>query len=137
MESDEFIAAARTMLGVRWKHQGRHPQFGVDCAGFAVCAARMCGHGTIDRTDYARAPSASDFVEQLKKNGDMIRIGDEQPGDVMIFEFGGNPQHLGILTAVDPPMMIHAFATARKVVEHRMDDEWLARRRFIFRLRDQ
>ena len=137
MTTDEFIAAARSMLGVRFKHQGRSPEFGVDCAGLAACAAVKCGHEPVDRNDYARWPSFSDLLEQVKKNCDQVPPGSERPGDLMLFETAGRLQHLGILTETNPPSMIHAYAPQRKVVEHRMDAEWLAKRRFIFRIRQQ
>lgn len=37
----EFIRRARSCVGVRFRHQGRDPKTGLDCAGLAAWA--MCG----------------------------------------------------------------------------------------------
>lgn len=136
MIADDFIAAARGMLGVPFKHQGRSPRFGLDCAGLAVCAARQCGLNVEDFTAYQRLPNTSDFLATLHKNCDRLLAGEERPGDLLIFEFSNNPQHLAILTA--PGRIIHAYGAGAiaKVVEHDMDATWRAKQRAAFRLRE-
>jgi cell wall-associated NlpC family hydrolase len=134
MIPDQFIAAARSMLGVRFHHQGRHPEHGVDCAGLAVCAAAKCGFIADDHTNYQRQPAVSDFLATLAKNCERIPRGEEQPGDLLIFEFDNNPQHLAILT--QPNRIIHAYALLRKVVEHDIDATWHAKLRAVFRIKE-
>ena len=134
MKPDEFIAAARLMLGVRFRHQGRDPVLGVDCAGLAVCAAKRCGYEAQDYTDYKRTPKASDFIAVLLRQCDRVRPGDETPGDLWVFQFENSPQHLAIQTG--PRSIIHARADLRKVVEHDLDSEWLSRRVCVFRLKE-
>lgn len=36
---ESVIAEARALLGVRFAHQGRHPQHGLDCLGFLLVVA--------------------------------------------------------------------------------------------------
>jgi cell wall-associated NlpC family hydrolase len=133
MTPDEFIASARTMLGVRFHHQGRNAEHGLDCAGLAVCAAANCGFQAIDYTTYHRQPETSDFLLTLAKNCDRIQRGNQQPGDLLIFEFDNNPQHLAIMTG--PNSIIHAYSLVRRVVEHDLDDTWKAKLRAVFRIR--
>ena len=41
--------------------------------------------------------------------------------------FNSDPQHFGFLSAVQPDYMIHAYAGARRVVEHGIDHVWQRR----------
>jgi hypothetical protein len=43
---------------------------------------------------------------------------------VALFRINKEPQHVGIITDIG---IIHAYAQARKVVEHNLDDWWKAR----------
>lgn len=134
---NDFVAAARSMLGLRFHHQGRSEQFGVDCAGLAVCAARKCGFEAIDFTNYKRTPNSSDFLATIRKNCVLVKAGEERPGDLWIFEFANNPQHLAIQTESNPVRIIHAYAPLRKVVEHDIDATWMERRRAVFRIKEE
>ena len=136
MNPDSFIAAARSMLGVPFMHQGRNAKLGVDCAGLAVLAARECGFEVEDYTDYQRTPAVSDFIDCLLRHCEIVKPGSERAGDLWIFQFAGNPQHLAIQTG--PDSMIHAYALfPRKVIEHRIDEQWRAKRAMVFRIKEQ
>ncbi|MCE3608080.1 NlpC/P60 family protein [Massilia sp. P8910] len=136
--NSQLVAAARTMLGVRFMHQGRHPELGLDCAGLAVCSARACGYEVIDNPEYKRAPDSSFFLEFLRANCDQVQPGDERPGDFFIFATPNRgPQHLAIMTESEPPAMIHAHGPQGKVVEHNIDAAWLRQRRHIFRIKEK
>lgn len=52
-ERNAFIAAARSMLGVRWRHQGRTVR-GVDCGGLVAYAMKATGRPIADTPIYGR-----------------------------------------------------------------------------------
>lgn len=133
LDPQEFIDAARSMLGTKFKHQGRHPKFGLDCAGLAVCSARKCGYPVVDFVAYDRMPLESDFLATLRRNCVEVPPGQERRGDLWLFKFNGNSQHVAIQTEENPPTMIHAAITHRAVVEHAIDETWRARRAAVFR----
>jgi cell wall-associated NlpC family hydrolase len=137
MTPQDFINAARSMIGVRFHHQGRHPTAGVDCAGLVVCSANKCGVTPGDYNDYQRTPISTDFIEHILKHCDVVQPGDEQPGDLWVFKFANNPQHVAIQTESNPLKMIHAYAPLRKVVEHGIDATWQARRHAVYRPKEQ
>lgn len=56
-QRDAFVAAARSMLGVKWRHQGRQP-WAVDCLGLIVLAMRAAGREVQDREGYPATRSA-------------------------------------------------------------------------------
>lgn len=126
-ERERFITAARAYLHVRWRHQGRS-KAGVDCAGMLVCAMRDIGKPPLDSADYGRYPRGQQLQALLRANcGDPLPAADPmQSGDVVLMQFKGEPSHLGVLTGY--PLggfgLLHAFAQNRKVVEHRLDDQW-------------
>ena len=52
-DPDAIIAAARSWLGVPWRHQGRTRQ-GVHCAGLVVLVGRELGLADYDTHAYGR-----------------------------------------------------------------------------------
>lgn len=130
-----LIAEARSYLGVRFRHQGRSRQ-GVDCAGLiAVCLIAL-GREPTDVEAYGREPLNQGLRAMLVENfGEPIAKADMQPGDVALMRFRGEPSHVGLVT--DYPYgglaLIHAFAQVKKVVEHRIDSEWLGNIVEVFR----
>lgn len=112
------------MLGTRFHHQGRLPGIGLDCGGLIVCAAREAGFIINDRHGYSTLPHGGMFEQALLEHCDIIDIKDATIGDILLFRFDGDPQHIGIISEVDPMMMIHADASVRRVVEHIIDIAW-------------
>jgi len=135
MTGAEFASAARTMLGTPFHHQGRVPGIGLDCAGLAVCAAAQCGHTISDRSGYGRIPAHNLFAQCIAEQCDPIALPDVRPGDLLSFAFRLEPQHVAIVTAIDPVMLIHALKDAKRVVENSLDATWQGRLRGVWRLR--
>lgn len=135
MKRDDFVKTCRGYLDTPFRHQGRLPGVGLDCAGVAVCAARECGEEVADFLAYSRLPSSAVFLETIGKSCDRIRLSESLPGDLLVFEFDANPQHLAILTEASPMYIIHAYTPARKVVEHILDEQWKKKIRAVFRIR--
>lgn len=135
MTRDEFIAAARGYLGTPFHHQGRIKGVGVDCAGTVYCALADCGYPTEDVQGYARTPSGMLFMATVLKHSDPISRSQVNPGDLMVFAFQAEPQHVAIVTGVSPLTLLHAYMQVGKVVEHGIDETWERRLRGCFRLK--
>lgn len=116
---EAIVAAARSFLGVKYRHQGVDPESGVDCRGLLICVAGRLGVQTKDehRMNYKRQPDPDEFRAALEGELERIPIADAGPGDVLhLFFPRQGPEeatHAGILAAgqYEPLMLIHAFAT--------------------------
>lgn len=117
----EIVSAARKYLGVRWRHQGRS-SLGVDCLGLLVLVGKDLGLESRDTTDYARLPDGARLMRELDEQ--LTRVAEHQAGDILLMRFNSSPQHLAIKTDIG---IIHAYAQARKVVEHSLDSVWSSR----------
>jgi len=54
-----------------------------------------------------------------------VPLSEKCPGDIGLFLIDGNPQHLAIFSDFEGGLgMIHCYAQARGVVEHRLDEQW-------------
>ncbi len=139
----EVIAAARLLLGVRFTHQGRSRD-GVDCLGLLIVTAQSLGltfggEGVeaLDVPTYGTRPDIVLLRKKLDEHLVPIALTDVQPADIVLLKIDGSPQHLALLG--DYPIagelsMIHAYAPARKVVEHRYDAQWRANSYAAYRL---
>lgn len=130
-----LIAAARGYLGVRFRHQGRSER-GIDCAGLVVVSLQAGGREPNDVEAYGREPLNQGLRGMLVENfGEPVPKDEMRSGDVVLMRFRGEPSHVGIVG--DYPYggvsLIHAFAQVKKVVEHRIDDEWLGNIVEVFR----
>ncbi|MFY9326484.1 MAG: NlpC/P60 family protein [Georgfuchsia sp.] len=125
---EQFILAARAYVDAEtpFMHQGRGLH-GLDCIGLIVVAARQIGISIGDRTDYPRDPNG---LLQPALTSQMLAVDHWMPGDVLLMRFGTEPQHVGIFTGTT---LIHAYSSARKVVEHRIDARWSRRVVYAYR----
>lgn len=133
MSGEDIVVAARRWLGTSFHHQGRVRGVGVDCAGLVIGVARELGLMDFDVTGYGHRPDDQEMERLVRVHLAEIPLADAAPGDVLLLLIDGRPQHLGILTDIG---LIHAYAPARKVVEHRIDEVWPARIRAAFRFPD-
>lgn len=132
----DVVATARGWIGTRWRHQGRTRE-GCDCAGLVLCVARELGLIAPDACDvvgYPRLPANG--MLGLACGQHMARVAAPDVGCVALMRFEREPQHLGIFG--DYPggglSLIHAYASNRKVVEHRLDENWRGRIVAVFDL---
>lgn len=129
MTPADFIAAARSYVGVPFRHQGR-TRHGVDCIGLVVCAARDIGLTLADRTDYPRDPNGLLPLEMARQ---FAPVESPQAGDILLMRFRGEPQHVAILAGAT---LIHGYASIGRVVEHGLDAKWRRRIVATYRLRE-
>ncbi len=129
----DVVRMARSLLGTPFLHQGRqrpteaHPG-ALDCAGLVVCVAReLCLVAPdFDVTAYGRVPDGRSLLDHADAHMRRIRRAEMRPGDVMVVDWGQNPQHFCILG--DYPggglSVIHAFSHADgkgSVIEANLD----------------
>jgi cell wall-associated NlpC family hydrolase len=138
MTSDQIVTCARLWLGTRFHHQGRLKKTpacngGVDCLGLLVGVAQelelRSRHGEmlqlIDRTDYTHYPDTHELRAKLAQHLHEIDVSDMAPGDVLLLNIDRRAQHLAIVSGVVPRIsIIHAYAPAKRVVEHVLDAQW-------------
>lgn len=128
----EIIAEARTWLGTPFHHQGRLKGVGVDCAGVVIGVAKALGLSDFDTTAYPRIPSAEQLRRALDANMESIFVQDAKEGDVLVFCFDREEQHVGFLSDVG---IIHSYSQVKKCVEHSLDATWKSRIRGAYRFR--
>lgn len=130
MELTDFqkaiVAEARSWLGTRFAHHGRVKGRSCDCAGLVIGVGAEVGCPIIDEAQYDRKPDGAMLLAHCETQGLRVPIHEAQPGDVALFAFAGEPQHLAILGDyfAGGLSMIHAFSLSRKVIETRLDDSW-------------
>jgi cell wall-associated NlpC family hydrolase len=104
------FAAARGLVGVRFRAQGRDPAFGLDCVGLvAVALARAGARVTLPR-DYALARGV---LPRGAVPAGMVRCAGDATGDVLLCRISALQLHLAIRA---PDGIVHADAAARRVV---------------------
>ena len=132
MKRDDFVRAAKGYVGTPFHHQGRLPGVGLDCAGVIVCATKACGYDVMDVLGYGRIPSQGMLEQAVLDHCDKITLPEVQTGDILLFRFLREPQHLAMF---DDGMLIHAYSTVGRVVENCFDDYWRSRLVGCYRLR--
>jgi cell wall-associated NlpC family hydrolase len=131
---NEFITQCRSYLGTPFRHQGRTPGEGLDCIGVAICAAKELGVDVNDDRTYRMKPNAGLFLRKLREHCTQIDFKDLAVGDLLIFEYDGNPQHVAIVTDLQPLRVLHAAYMHKATVEHCIDDKWLKTLTAVFRI---
>jgi len=123
MTPETIIAAARELLDMPFRHQGRASSGKTDCAGVICHVAESHGLPYADQTNYPRLPGSGRLESALDDQPCLIRVpvSTRQAGDVLLMKFAGDPQHLAIFTG---STIIHAYETVGKVAEHRLDEAW-------------
>lgn len=133
MREKEIVAAARDYIGVPFVHQGRS-RLGLDCLGLLVrvaqdCDLRLDGAPVWQRDEggYGHYPDADHLRAQLEAVLQSAEALAE--GCVVLMQHDGTARHLGVVGeyAGDELSLIHAYAPAKSVVEHRLDEQWRAR----------
>jgi NlpC/P60 family putative phage cell wall peptidase len=136
MNGESIIAEARTWLGTRWQHAQSCKGVGTDCIGFVGGVALACGIPEAKQwasdprwRGYGRTPDPKVLTAACDELLDPVPVSAVECGDVlvMIHERQPFPHHFALVSQVTPLHIIHAYAGARKVVEHIVDATWRAR----------
>ena len=133
-----FVASARSMVGVPFRHRGRSLR-GVDCVGLVALALASQGVSVEDRRSYGRNPERDGLREVCEAHFG-LPVSGMQAGDVALFAWWHDqrtrtPNHVGIL--FDHPngglAVVHALAQNKRVIAHRLDDFTRARIVAVYR----
>lgn len=129
----EIVDKARELIGTPYRHQGRS-RFGVDCVGFVVVILEHFGRLPVElaQTNYGRLPRA-ELIEKTRKYCEPLER--PEPGALLLIRWPGerNPGHTAIYTGEDG-LMIHAYGTLQKVVEHGYRGAWVRQTDSVWRL---
>jgi hypothetical protein len=147
MTNSDIVACARGWLGTRFHHQGRLKKSavhrgGVDCLGLLIGIAKelQLSHpggqrlSDFDEINYPHYPDTRRFRQRLAEALRAIPVAAIEPGDVLLLRIDDNPQHLAIVSDRKTGHgIIHAYAPARSVVEHDLNEWWQSRIESAFR----
>lgn len=142
MTTHPIVAQARTWLRTPFHHQARLKGKGCDCLGLIIGvvdelqleddSGRLLS--SYDEINYSKMPDGARLLAKLELLLDEVPKEQAQPGDLGLFVISNNPQHLAIFSDYEGTLgMIHCFADARRVVEHRLDEIWKSRLIKVYR----
>lgn len=117
-------------IGTPYHHQASLKGVGADCVGFLKGVALEGGLITPELaatlpTDYSRQASGGELRRLCSRHLRLVTYHERAPADIVLMRFEVEPQHLGMLTAVEPDYIIHSAEGG--VVAHRIDSKWRAR----------
>ena len=128
------LARARALIGVPWKHQGRHPTVGIDCVGLLVLALGVTEDGL---PAYGRDPHEGLLETALERQlGPPLPTNAQWlPGDVAALAYGGPIRHCGLLGDLPEGglSLIHTDSHLGQVTEHPLNAQWRRRVRLVYR----
>lgn len=110
MTGDDVVNTARSYVGTKFVHQGRLRNAGIDCLGLLICVGREVGVASAypDPRDYKLAPDTDAMRRGLCAHLMPVPFSERQLGDVLWFRAPLSPQHLGIISKLEPLTVIHA-----------------------------
>jgi lipoprotein Spr len=112
--------AARALVGVRFRPQGRSPELGLDCVGLVLCAFAL--PDDLVRRDYRmRGDHRGEMLAALAKRFRRIARTQRRNADVLLLQVAKEQLHLAIMTEGG---FVHADARRGKVVESRGAPAW-------------
>ncbi|WP_425326428.1 peptidoglycan endopeptidase [Sphingomonas oligophenolica] len=113
-------AAARALIGARFRLHGRAVAGGLDCVGVVAAALRADGFEGAVPSGYALRGGRSERVAALL-DAALTRVPVARAGDVLLFAVGAGQLHLAIKTTGG---IVHADAALRRVVERPGAPPW-------------
>lgn len=135
-----IVKKASDLIDTPFHHQGRNLA-GLDCAGLIVYVLKEVGlyQDGCDILGYSRLPNGNEIAKLMSKYFDLISIEEAKSGDILLFRFEQNPQHLAWLEKTeDSSYMIHAYGVVgiNKVVKNRLDEKWSNKLVSVYRIKD-
>lgn len=134
--TQDIIRTARSWLRTPFHHQGRVKGAGVDCIGLIVGVinelnlsdgngGRLSAH---DDTNYSPLPDGVRLKAMLDEHLQSIMLSELAPGDIALFRFQQQPQHVGFITdRADGTLgILHCYSNSEFVIEHRLNEGWMS-----------
>lgn len=128
----DIVAAARSWLYTPFHHQGRLKGVGVDCLGVILGVAHELKITDFDVKGYGRIPSGKQIEEGLALHCNRVHISEMRNGDIILFRFDKEPQHLAFKTDVG---ILHSYQSVGECVETSMDESWQRRLVSVWRFK--
>ena len=118
---NDYAGRARSLVGTRFRPQGRVPELGLDCIGLVLCAFEL--PGDLVRRDYRlRGDYRREMVVELGKVFRRVPEHQLRASDLVLLQVAQDQLHLAILTVSG---FVHAHARLGKVVETPGTPPWL------------
>ena len=146
----KIVSQARTWLGTKYHHQGRLKKSsacsgGVDCIGLIIgiinelniCDDQGYLLSKYDRVDYSNSPQSAKLVETMASYLLPIDYKDMQIGDILLFKFCKEPQHVGIVSDYSSQGLglIHCHRSSGYVIEQPLSNTWIRMITHIYRFK--
>ena len=120
-QADRIVAAARDLVGVRFRLQGRSRASGVDCVGLAALALAEAGHEAVLPRGYGLRPGDEALARDWLAQAGLVAVERPKAGDLALVRPGPLQLHLMILV---PGGHVHAHAGLGRVVETPGPSPW-------------
>jgi cell wall-associated NlpC family hydrolase len=120
---ERAFAAARAMVGARFRPQGRDPAAGLDCVGLVWAAYAVAGAVLPVPAGYPLRGWERARIEAALAAAGFERVEDRRDGDVVLIALAAGQFHLGV---IGPTSFVHAHAGLRRVVETPLDGAMIA-----------
>jgi cell wall-associated NlpC family hydrolase len=124
--ADDVVTAARSWLGVPFRHQGRDRR-GIDCVGLPVVILQELGavESDFEIRDYPRTPFQGNLEARILAH--CTPLTDYVPGCLVAIKWQRSLAHVAIHT--DTNTLIHAYGRKphMAVIEHGFRGAWRAR----------
>jgi hypothetical protein len=139
----DVVAKARELVGkspktgrpaVRFRHQGRNPKTGLDCAGVPLWVAKQLGIMDFNFTAYEKYPDGKTLGAIFRQQMVEKSWGTAKVGDVLLMRSldRGWPCHMAVLVDNQDGFrgfgIVHSWARAGGVVESHLDEDWAMRK---------
>jgi cell wall-associated NlpC family hydrolase len=149
LTSETVVQEARKWIGTRFHHQGRTKSSDLskgacDCLGLLIGIAKSlqlkARDGRLleqfDEKEYGHYPEGIKLIKELNNALFLIDNKNISFGDVLLMKMENTPQHVALVCdyTAGGYGIIHAYAAMRKVVEHRLDEQWERRVVAAYRL---
>ena len=126
---EKFVEIGLTWIDVPWRKVGSTRQ-GVNCLGLPVGIVREMGGfdelvqlGAV-QANFDRPLTPRMMVDGMMEHMNVIKIPDARLGDLLLFRINGRPDHIAILTALNPITILHSDRNARKVRNQTLPARW-------------
>jgi cell wall-associated NlpC family hydrolase len=107
---NDIVGFAKNYIGSIYRYAGRSPQTGFDCSGFTHFIMKSFGVSV----------SASSAAQSMQ--GELIKLKDVQPGDLIFFKRSsrGRISHVGMVVSNDDRgiLMIHSSSSRGVVIDN-------------------
>ena len=120
-QADRIVAAARDLVGVPFRLQGRSRTSGIDCVGLAALALTQAGHRGAAPRGYGLRSGDAELARGWLEQAGLRAVEQGQVGDLALVRPGPLQLHLMILV---PGGHVHAHAGLGRVVETPGPSPW-------------